>query len=229
MTDMVCLACVQKLWSILPLFMLTQKKIPGPLPPYCKQQGPWNEATMHKVHYDLWPLSKWSLPWNQFVYIFMPTPHPAHMRRRGLVLQILGQVSKREANQITGIYWKMQKYFNWSLNNDIAMRLYDILQSDIVQHWPICNPTLTITRLQCFHKPKDLDLWHQTSSPHMSWMGSGHETTFCKKKVGMAQNETLQLVWLGPACSLPVITQEQVTKMVVGLYTSCPMGTPDLS
>ena len=62
----------------------------------------------------------------------------------------------------------------------------------------------------------------------MSWMGSGHETTFCKKVSG-TQNETLQLVWLGPACSLPVIAQEQVTKMVVGLYTSCPTGTPDLS
>ena len=40
MVDKVCLACMQKLWIILPLFMLTQRKIPGPLPPYCKQQGP---------------------------------------------------------------------------------------------------------------------------------------------------------------------------------------------
>ena len=43
-------------------------------------------------------------------------------------------------------------------------------------HRPVYNPTLTITRLCYFHHPKDLDLWHQTSSPRVSWVGSGHET-----------------------------------------------------
>ena len=46
-------------------------------------------------------------------------------------------------------------------------------------------------RLQYFPKPKDSCLWHQTPSPHASWVGSGHETITQEHTV-----LTLHVEWL---------------------------------
>ena len=60
---------------------------------------------------------------------------------------------------------KSQSSVYW---NNVEVRTILQLQSSkrvmrfIIQHRPICNSTLTITRLQHFCKPKDSGLWHQT-------------------------------------------------------------------
>ena len=54
-------------------------------------------------------------------------------------------------------------YFNHTILRDFM--------KFIIEHWPICNPSLTITRLQLAQ-----GLWHQTPFPCMSSVGSGHKT-----------------------------------------------------
>ena len=100
----------------------------------------------------------------------VPRPHPAHTRRRGLVspVQIFGLALALAA-------WSDQWNRRVALIR-IMQKQEQVLQS-YYSHWPICNPTLTITRLQYFRKPKDSGLWHQTPSPRMNWVGCWHETT----------------------------------------------------
>ena len=106
----------------------------------------------------------------------VPRPHLAHARRRGLVsqVQILGLAPKAWSGQsdrrraFIRITWQQNKYFNHTAPSDVMIFIFHTDKFVI--------PTLTITRLQVFCWPKDLDFWHQTSSPCVSWVGSGHET-----------------------------------------------------
>ena len=71
----------------------------------------------------------------------VPTPHPAHARRRGLLSQV----------QILGLEREFVVMWKWeSIVLYCSKWYYEIHYS----HWPICNPRLPCTRLLYFHKPR---------------------------------------------------------------------------
>ena len=115
------------------LFMLTQRKIPGPLPSYCKQHGPWNQATMHKVHYGnyvqnaLWPLTSLKVVVTMetvcvcFCIHKLPTPHPAssHEEKGSGIITSNPWASFETWGQSN--YWKCRsknKFIEWQHSNE---------------------------------------------------------------------------------------------------------------
>ena len=53
-----------------------------------------------------------------------------------------------------------------------------------------------------FLEPKDLDMWHQTPSPRVSWVGSGHETT---AEVGGLHGLDCKNCFLKASCSVCLV------------------------
>ena len=88
-----------------------------------------------------------------YICSLVPRPHPAHTRRRGLVLQvqILGLAPKVWSGQSDRrrAFIRMMRKRNKLLQSHRSKWCYDIHFS----YWQICNPTLTITRLQYFRWP----------------------------------------------------------------------------
>ena len=113
----------------------------------------------------------------------VPRPHPAHVRRRGLVSQveILGPAPEAwscQSNRRVAFIGSENKYFNRTAQSDVM--------KFIIQH---CNSTLT--RLQHFGKPKDSGLWHQTLSLWEGWVWA---RDYCKwRKAGWGLGTRLWL------------------------------------
>ena len=66
---------------------------------------------------------------------------------------------------------KLQSSVYWN-NAEVGTNTSIICSKCIVKFviQPICNSTLTITRLQDFRKPKNSGLWHQTLSSWEGWV-----------------------------------------------------------
>ena len=62
---------------------------------------------------------------------------------------------------------KSQSSIYW---NNVEARTSTSILPLKARHWAICNSTLTIARLQHFHKPKGSGLWHQTLSSREGWV-----------------------------------------------------------
>ena len=122
---------------------------------------------------------------NQLSLSLYPDPTQAHTRRRGLVspVQISGLAPALAAlsnqwNRRVAFSGSKNKYFNHTDDSQ----------------WPICNPTLAITRLQYFRNPR---IQACDTRPHLlTWAGRSLGTRLQS--------------WLWAACSARTILVLQV-------------------
>ena len=80
----------------------------------------------------------------------VPRPHPAHVRRRGLVsqVQILGLAPEAwsgQSNPQSRVYWN-----NAEARTSTSIYCSKRVMRFIIRHWSICNSTPMISRLQHF-------------------------------------------------------------------------------